>query len=81
MLTKARWDLAWRDRPPEEASNFNPAFCGEIIYRTAREYSRLREVPFSVALTFLVLPGLLWYLLEGSASVCGPSCRLIVRKR
>jgi ABC-3C biological conflict system middle component len=56
MPTRARWDLTWTRRPSEEASNFNPAFCGEIIYRTAAEYFRARELPFSLALTFLVLP-------------------------
>jgi hypothetical protein len=58
-MPRARWDLAWHDRPPEEASNFNPAFCGEMIYRAAAEYVRMRELPFSLALAFLVLPILL----------------------
>jgi hypothetical protein len=56
MPTRDRWDLAWRARPPEEASNFNPAFCGEMIYRAAAAYNGLRDLPFSLALTFLVLP-------------------------
>jgi hypothetical protein len=59
MQTRARWDLAWRNRPLEEANNFNPAFTGEIIYRAAAEYNRSREFPFSLALAFLVLPMIL----------------------
>ena len=56
MQGRVRWDLAWRERPSEEASNFNPAFCGEIIYRAATEYCQAQGLPFSLALTFLVLP-------------------------
>jgi len=56
MQSKAKWEQVWHERPPEEASNFNPAFCGEMIYRASAEYYRVREMPFSLALTFLVVP-------------------------
>lgn len=56
MQARARWDQSWHERPLEEASSFNPAFCGEMIFRAAAEYSRTREQPFDLALAFLVLP-------------------------
>jgi hypothetical protein len=56
MPSKTSWDLGWSDRPSEEARNLNPAFCGEIIFRTVSEYFRLRQSPFSFALSFVVLP-------------------------
>jgi hypothetical protein len=56
MQHKTRWDLQWSERPSEEASNLNPAFCGELIFRTVSEYRRLRQQPFGFALSFVVLP-------------------------
>lgn len=56
MQHKTTWDLQWGERPFEEASNLNPAFCGELIFRAASEYYRLRQQPFGFALSFLILP-------------------------
>src|SRR5262245_1567850 len=55
-MHKTQWDLRWSDRPSEEARNLNPAFCGELIFRTVSDYFRLRKQPFSFALSFVVLP-------------------------
>jgi hypothetical protein len=52
----SRWSLAWRDRPTEEAALLNPAFCGELIARSTKEYERLRASPFPLPLSFVVLP-------------------------
>lgn len=51
-----RWSLGWRERPAEEAALLNPAFCGELIARAARDYDRIRASPFPLALAFVVLP-------------------------
>lgn len=51
-----RWELSWRERPPEEAAHFNPAFCGELISRTATGYHQGNGAAIPLALTFLVLP-------------------------
>jgi hypothetical protein len=56
MPSKMSWDLRWSDRPSEEARNLNPAFCGEILFRTVSEYFKLRRTPFSFPLSFVVLP-------------------------
>jgi Family of unknown function (DUF6521) len=56
MANKTSWDLSWSDRPTEEARNLNPAFCGELISRTVSEYFRIRQQPFALALSFVVLP-------------------------
>jgi Family of unknown function (DUF6521) len=56
MPYRSSWDLQWSERPLEEASNLNPAFCGELIFRTASEYSKLRQQPFGFVLSFVVLP-------------------------
>ncbi len=48
--------LAWSERPAEEAAHFNPAFCGELISRSARDYTATRGTPIPLALTFLILP-------------------------
>jgi hypothetical protein len=53
---KSKWDLSWTDRPSEEARNFNPAFCGELIFRAAAEARRAQALPFNFALSFLILP-------------------------
>ena len=55
----SRWSLAWRDRPPEEAALLNPAFCGELIARTIKNYERIRAAAFPLPLGFVVLPLLL----------------------
>lgn len=56
MTAASHWGLAWANRPTEEASNFNPAFCGELLCRTVGEYHKARGTPFNIALAFLVLP-------------------------
>ena len=56
MATRARWEHTWRERPVEEANNLNPAFCGELIFRTMSEYRGVRKAPLSFPLSFLVLP-------------------------
>lgn len=48
--------MAWSERPAEEAAHFNPAFCGELISRSARDYTATRGTPIPLALTFLILP-------------------------
>jgi hypothetical protein len=55
-VVRRRWELAWAERPPEEASNLNPAFCGELICRAVAEYSRTRQAPLNFALAFTILP-------------------------
>jgi hypothetical protein len=56
MPSKTSWDLRWPDRPSEEARNLNPAFCGEMLFRTVSEYFKLSRMPFSFPLSFVVLP-------------------------
>lgn len=56
MAERSHWTLAWRERPPEEAAHFNPAFCGELLARTIYEYQRLRSAPLPLPLAFVVLP-------------------------
>lgn len=56
MASRSRWELSWKLRPVEEAINFNPAFCGELVYRTVREFEKAANTPLSLPLAFLVLP-------------------------
>jgi hypothetical protein len=56
MGAESRWTLSWAERPSEEASIFNPAFCSELIDRTVYEYFRNREASLSIVTVFLVLP-------------------------
>jgi len=55
-MPKTHWDLAWADRPTEEARNLNPAFCAELIARTVGEFHKSRQLSLSIAIAFLVLP-------------------------
>ena len=55
-MSETRWNLAWADRPSEEARNLNPAFCAELLSRSVGEFHKSREKPFSVAIAFLILP-------------------------
>ena len=55
-MPETHWNLAWADRPAEEARNLNPAFCAELIARTVGEFHRSRQAPLSMAVAFLVLP-------------------------
>lgn len=54
--SRTRWDIPWRARPLEEATNLNPAFCGELISRSISEYRRIKQSPFGFPLSFIVLP-------------------------
>lgn len=56
MTSSGRWEERWRQRPPEEANNLNPAFCGELIARTIAEYRGVQKGPLSLPLAYLVLP-------------------------
>ena len=56
MALGTRWEVAWNNRPREEAALLNPAFSGELIFRATHEYVRAKEAPFSLPLAFLVLP-------------------------
>ena len=48
--------LKWEDRSVITANLLNPAFCGEVIRRTASNYSVNTEARFPFSLAFLVLP-------------------------
>lgn len=50
-----RFELAWQDRPQEEAAHFNPAFCGELLARAINEFRKARGA-MPLAHTFVVLP-------------------------
>jgi hypothetical protein len=56
MAIKKTWDTPWNVRPREEAANLNPAFCGELLFRSVSEYYRVRELPFAFGLAFVILP-------------------------
>lgn len=56
MTETAHWEIPWRERPIEEATNLNPAFCSELLFRSVAAYHKLRTRPFGFALAFLVLP-------------------------
>jgi len=70
---KSKWDLAWTDRPQEEARNFNPAFCGELVFRAVAEAHNRHALHFNFSLSFLILPLILHRptrdILPGRASV------------
>lgn len=55
-MPDSRWNAAWAERPPEEARNFNPAFCAELIGRTVVEYHKNGQAALSMAIGFLILP-------------------------
>lgn len=46
----------WTERNKMVANLFNPAFCGEIIRATAKEYNKHTNTKFPYAFAFLVLP-------------------------
>ena len=56
MADESHWSLPWAERPVEEARIFNPAFCGELISHTVREYQRTRQAALNMVTAFLVLP-------------------------
>lgn len=49
-------EIPWSARPSEEAAYFNPAFCGELISRSIRDFMETRGTPLPLALAFLILP-------------------------
>lgn len=49
----------WKDRNQIVANLLNPAFCGEILRRTAKAYNQNSSSSFPYAYCFLVLPILL----------------------
>jgi len=48
--------ISWTERNTIVANLFNPAFCGEIIRATAKEYNKHTNTKFPYAFTFIVLP-------------------------
>ena len=50
---------AWNQRNPIIANLLNPAFCGEVIRRTADAHNKATNTSFPFAYAFLVLPILL----------------------
>lgn len=46
----------WRERAPEEANLFNPAFCAVLIAKSADEFFKKAAKPLPFPLVFLVLP-------------------------
>lgn len=55
-MPDASWELDWTTRPREEAALFNPAFCGEIIVRSAASYLQVKPQGFALPLAYLLLP-------------------------
>jgi hypothetical protein len=49
-------NISWTERNKIVANLFNPAFCGEIIRATAKEYNKHTSTKFPYAFAFLVLP-------------------------
>jgi hypothetical protein len=56
MAGLTRFELAWRDRPQEEAAHFNPAFCGELLARSTSEFHKQVGGAMPLAYAFVVLP-------------------------
>jgi hypothetical protein len=56
MAGYTRFELAWRDRPQEEAAHFNPAFCGELLVRTIDQFRKQAGGTLPLVYAFLVLP-------------------------
>jgi len=48
--------LAWADRPREEAALFNPAFCGEMITQAVHSHHKSCGRPMSLPLGYVILP-------------------------
>lgn len=46
----------WRNRVPEEAHHFNPAYCGALTYEFVCAYENAKSVSPSFALVFCALP-------------------------
>ena len=56
MASLRRFELAWEERPQEEAAHFNPAFCGELLTRTLANFLKQRGGAMPLVYSFLVLP-------------------------
>ncbi|MET4312762.1 three component ABC system middle component [Bradyrhizobium sp. RT4b] len=56
MAGLTRFELAWRDRPQEEAAHFNPAFCGELLARMINEFNKRASGAMPLAYAFVALP-------------------------
>src|ERR1700676_3068339 len=56
----------WRERNPELAALFNPAFCGLILHAGVSHYQKLdqRGMPFPIA--YLILPCILSSSIRGT---------------
>jgi len=50
---------AWNQRNPIVANLLNPAFCGEVIRRSANSYNKATNSNFPFAFSFIILPILL----------------------
>ncbi|MFO0586954.1 MAG: three component ABC system middle component [Polyangiaceae bacterium] len=48
--------LPWNQRAIEEASLFNPAFCGALIVKSVEEYASKVDGGMPFPLSFLILP-------------------------
>lgn len=47
---------SWSERPSEEKSLLNPAFCTNLLWQAAREYARIGSGALSFEESFLILP-------------------------
>ncbi|MGJ4998903.1 three component ABC system middle component [Bradyrhizobium sp. HKCCYLS3077] len=56
MVGRTSFELAWRDRPQEEAAHFNPAFCGELLFRAVNEFRQRSDLSMPLPYTFVILP-------------------------
>lgn len=60
---------SWRERPVEESALFNPAFCGELIFRAVADYSTHRAAGLQLPLAFAILP----FVLHGASRTALPA--------
>jgi hypothetical protein len=56
MAGQKRYELLWSERPQEEAAHFNPAFCGELLARTTKEFCKQAGKAMPLTYAFLVAP-------------------------
>lgn len=57
----------WNRRSDIEASLFNPAFCGELIFRVVSSYNKTsKQGKFPYALSYLILPFLMNAVIYGA---------------
>ncbi len=55
-MARRSWDIAWRNRPREEAALFNAAFCCELVARAAVDYDAARATALPIVFSFLIVP-------------------------